>query len=38
MKTETFLRKLSVVLTAAILVIGVAACASHRASAGQNYG
>jgi len=38
MKTETFLRKLSVVLTAAILVIGVSACASHKATAGQDYG
>jgi hypothetical protein len=38
MKTETFLRKLSVVLTAAILVIGVSACASHKATAGDDYG
>jgi len=38
MKTETFLRKLSVALTAAILVIGVAACAHHSATAGQDYG
>src|SRR5262245_36820284 len=38
MKTETFLRKLSVVLTAAILVIGVAACAHHSATEGQDYG
>jgi hypothetical protein len=38
MKTETFLRKLSVVLTAAILVIGVQACAHHSATEGQDYG
>src|SRR5262245_61868847 len=38
MKTGTFLRKLSVVLTAAILIIGVSACASHKATAGQDYG
>jgi hypothetical protein len=38
MKTETFLRKLSVVLTAAILVVGVSACASHKATAGDDYG
>ena len=38
MKTETFLRKLSVVLTAAILVVGVTACASHKATAGTDYG
>ena len=38
MKTETFLRKLSVVLTAAILIVGVSACAHHSATAGQDYG
>ena len=38
MKTETFLRKLSVVLTAAILVVGVTACAHHSATEGQDYG
>jgi len=38
MKTETFLRKLSVVLTAVILVIGVQACAHHSATEGQDYG
>src|SRR3954451_2031226 len=38
MKTETFLRKLSVVLSAAILVIGVSACSHHSATAGQDYG
>ena len=38
MKTETFLRKLSVVLTAAILIVGVSACAHHKATEGQDYG
>jgi len=38
MKTETFLRKLSVVLTAAILIVGVSACAHHNATEGQDYG
>ena len=38
MKTETFLRKLSVVLTAVILIIGVQACAHHKATEGQDYG
>src|SRR5438067_178736 len=38
MKTETFLRKLSVVLTAVILIIGVQACAHHTATEGQDYG
>src|SRR5882672_872735 len=38
MKTETFLRKLSVVLTAAILIVGVSACAHHSATEGQDYG
>src|SRR5438105_3051341 len=38
MKTETFLRKLSVVLTAVILIIGVQACAHHSATEGQDYG
>ena len=38
MKTETLLRKLSVVLTAAILIIGVSACAHHKATEGQDYG
>ena len=38
MKTETFRRKLSVVLTAAILIVGVAACAHHKATEGQDYG
>src|SRR5437588_8562403 len=37
-KTETFLRKLSVVLTAAILIVGVSACAHHKATEGQDYG
>ena len=34
MKTETFLRKLSVVLTAAILIVGVSACASPQGDRG----
>lgn len=38
MKTETFLRKLSIVLTAAILIVGVTACASHKATTGTDYG
>jgi hypothetical protein len=38
MKTETFLRKLSVVLTAAILIVAVSACATHNATEGQDYG
>ena len=38
MKTETFLRKLSVVLTAAILIVAVSACAHHKATEGQDYG
>ena len=38
MKTETFLRKLSVVLTAAIFIVGVSACAHHSATEGQDYG
>ena len=38
MKTETFLRKVSVGLSAAILIIGVAACAHHSATEGQDYG
>lgn len=38
MNTGTFLRKLSVALTAAILVVGVAACAHHSATEGQDYG
>jgi hypothetical protein len=38
MKTETFLRKLSVGLTAAILIVGVSACAHHKATEGQDYG
>ena len=38
MKTETFLRKLSVVLTAVILIIGVQACAHHSTTEGQDYG
>ena len=38
MKTETFLRKLSVVLTAAILIVGVTACAHHKATEGTDYG
>ena len=38
MKTETFLRKLSVVLTAAILIVGVSACAHHSATEGTDYG
>ena len=38
MKAETFLRKLSVVLTAVILIIGVQACAHHSATEGQDYG
>jgi hypothetical protein len=38
MKTETFLKKLSVVLTAAILIVAVSACAHHKATEGQDYG
>ena len=38
MKTETFLRKLSVGLSAATLIVGVSACAHHSATAGQDYG
>src|SRR2546421_12351804 len=38
MKTETFLRKLSVVLTAAIFIVGMSACAHHSATEGQDYG
>jgi len=38
MKTETFLRKLSVVLTAAILIVAVSACAHHKATEGTDYG
>src|SRR5437762_9945163 len=38
MKTETFLRKLSVFLTVAILIVGVSACAHHKATEGQDYG
>src|SRR5262245_56101705 len=38
MKTETFLRKLGVGLSAAILIIGVAACAHHSATEGTDYG
>ena len=38
MKKETFLRKLSVVLSLAILVVGASACSHHSATAGQDYG
>src|SRR5437867_3517206 len=38
MKTETFLRKLSIVLTAAILIVGVSACTHHKAMEGTDYG
>ena len=38
MRTETFLRKLSVGLTVAILIVGVSACAHHKATEGQDYG
>jgi hypothetical protein len=38
MKKETFLRKLSVALSLAILVVGASACSHHSATAGQDYG
>jgi hypothetical protein len=38
MKTETFLRKLSLALSITILVVGASACSHHSATAGQDYG
>jgi len=38
MKKETFLNKLSVALTIALVVIGASACSHHSATAGQDYG
>jgi hypothetical protein len=38
MKTETFLKKVSVALSLAILVVGVSACAHHDVAEGQDYG
>ena len=38
MKTETFLKKVSVALSLAILIVGVSACAHHDVAEGQDYG
>jgi hypothetical protein len=38
MNKETFLRKLSVALSIAILVVGASACSHNSATAGQDYG
>lgn len=38
MKTETFLKKFSVALSLAILIVGVSACAHNKATEGQDYG
>ena len=38
MKTETFLKKVSVALSATILIVGVSACAHNKATDGQDYG
>lgn len=38
MKTETFLKKVSVALSLAILIVGVSACATNKATDGQDYG
>lgn len=38
MKTETFLKKVSIGLSLAILIVGVSACATNKATDGQDYG
>jgi len=38
MKTETFLKKVSVALSLAILIVGVSACAHNKVAEGQDYG
>ncbi|MEK6374581.1 MAG: hypothetical protein AABO58_17990 [Acidobacteriota bacterium] len=38
MKTETFLKKVSIALSLAILIVGVSACATNKATDGQDYG
>jgi hypothetical protein len=38
MKTETFLKKFSVALSLAILIVGVSACAHNKVAEGQDYG
>src|SRR5436190_7147891 len=38
MKTETFLKKMSAIATAVILVVAVSACAHHAVTEGQDYG
>ena len=38
MKTETFLKKVSIALSLAILIVGVSACAHNKATEGQDYG
>jgi hypothetical protein len=38
MKTETFLKKVSVALSLAILIVGVSACATNKVTDGQDYG
>lgn len=38
MKTETLLKKVSIALSLAILIVGVSACATNKATDGQDYG
>src|SRR5437762_3434480 len=38
MKTKTFLEKVSAVLSVAILIVAVSACAHHKVAEGTDYG